>query len=553
MKKKVIVLLPYIIVLSFAFLAGFPLLKSGLPPTHDGEYHIIRFYEFDKVLRDGNIYPRFAPDLNNKMGVPLFNYVYPLPNYAASFLHFFGVSFINAFKYQMFIASLAGGIFFYLFTKKIWGVLGGITGSVFYTFSPYHFVDIYVRGSVGEVWALAFFPAFLWSITIFIKEKNIFYGLFSSIFLALLIFSHNILGLMFFMFAIFYVAFLIFQSKDKKNLILSTLSLILIGLGLSSIFWIPALLESKYVTGLQIYNVKDNFPELYQLIFPSWGTGFSSSDLSNQISFQIGIANLIAVFFSFFVAVKLAFKKDRRLYFVMFFLISFFFTLFLLLKKSIFIWEAVPFMNYFQFPWRLLSLLILISSFISASIFSIIKSKIFACLLIFLGVSLTIGYTKPAYYHQREDNYYTTKSNFIDGTNSVGNYFNTIWFNNKLKKQGKLELEKNEIILEQITSQNYKFILSLDKAKSVTLNTVYFPGWTVFINGEKRKISNTKDGRISFSVSAGKSIVELRFLDTATRNTAKFISILSLFILLALFFKNSNRFILKKLYVRIKR
>ncbi len=73
-----------LLVAFFALLGSFPLLHSGLFPTHDGEYHVIRFYEFDKVLRDGNLYPRWAPDLNNGYGVPLFNYVYPLPNYFSS-------------------------------------------------------------------------------------------------------------------------------------------------------------------------------------------------------------------------------------------------------------------------------------------------------------------------------------------------------------------------------------------------------------------------------------------------------------------------------------
>ena len=81
------------LLLVVTFLAIQPLTHAGLHPTHDGEYHVIRFYEFDKAIRDGDWYPRLAPDLNNGYGVPLFNYVYPFPNYVASLLHFFGMSF----------------------------------------------------------------------------------------------------------------------------------------------------------------------------------------------------------------------------------------------------------------------------------------------------------------------------------------------------------------------------------------------------------------------------------------------------------------------------
>src|SRR5258706_7369843 len=95
-----------LIVLIIAFLAGFPLLHPGLIPTHDGEYHVIRFYEFDKVLRSGNLYPRWAPDLAYGFGMPILTYVYPLPNYVASFFHIFGLSFIDGFKVNMFFANV---------------------------------------------------------------------------------------------------------------------------------------------------------------------------------------------------------------------------------------------------------------------------------------------------------------------------------------------------------------------------------------------------------------------------------------------------------------
>ena len=178
----------FLVAVLFAFIAVVPLLHVGLPPTHDGEYHVVRFYEFDKTLRNGNWYPRWAEDLNNGYGVPLFNYVYPLPNYFASIFHFLGSSFIDAFKLNMFIASILGAAFFYLWAKEFWGVWGGLVGSIFYTFSPYHFVDIYIRGSVGEVWALAFFPAFLWAITEFLKNRKTIFFVGSSVFLSLIIF-----------------------------------------------------------------------------------------------------------------------------------------------------------------------------------------------------------------------------------------------------------------------------------------------------------------------------------------------------------------------------
>lgn len=526
---------PFLIVVLFAFASVKALLYPGLPPTHDGEYHVVRFYEFDKALRSGSIYPRWAADLNNGYGVPLFNYVYPLPNYAASFFHFLGFSFIDSFKLNMFFASLLGAMFIYFWAKIFWNKKGAMVASVFYTFSPYHFLDIYIRGSVGEVWALAFFPAFLWSITVFIKEKKLFFFPLSSLFLSLTIFSHNILALMFFLFGLLYIFFLILQSKEKKHLILYTLCVIILSLGLSSIFWIPALFEKKFVTGLEIFNVEENFPDLFQLLIPSWGSGFSGASLQNQMSFQIGIANLFIIFILIPLIIFKRKINNKRL--IQFFLGLFFLTILLMLKNSSPVWQNVPLFNYFQFPWRFLSLVILISSFLAGSIPEIIENRFVPYFLILTVFLLGIGYAKPAYYHSRDDNYYLTRSNFIDGTNSPGNYFNTIWFNKDLEKQKeKIMLGDKEGSINNLTINptRYNFEVLTKKDTNVVLNTAYFPGWAVFINEKKENTSKTSEGLIQFKVKKGKSIIEVRFLDTLLRQISILVSLLSLMLVAAL-------------------
>lgn len=531
MKGTLYSFLTVVTILFFAFLAGFALLHPGLPPTHDGEYHIIRFYEFDKTLRGGDWYPRWAPDLNNGYGVPLFNYVYPLPNYVASLLHLFGISFIDAFKLQMFFATILGGIFFYLWIKGFWGNLGGIVSSVFYIFSPYRFVDIYIRGSVGEVWALAFFPAFLWAITRYMQNKQKIFSILSSIFLSLIIFSHNILALMFFIFSIFYIGFFIYQDKNKKYLILNTFYIMLLGLGISAIFWLPAIYESKYVTGLQIFDVTVHFPELYQLIIPTWGSGFSGAGLQNELSFQIGVANLIGVFLSLIAIIIQIIRKQKLFFYTIFFLVWFIFTLFLMIDISKPVWKMVPLMNYFQFPWRLLSLEILFASFLAGSIFSLrlnwIKLPIFL-FLIFLSFGLGIGYTKPAYYHNRNDNYYIARSNFIDGTNSPGDLFNTIWSNrNLIKQKEKIVVEHGRAIIVYVRPTEYVFRVEADLDSQVIVNTAYFPGWKAFVDKKEVKIVPDHNGLISFRAPAGTSVIQVQFKDTPVRSFGVLLSIVS--------------------------
>lgn len=533
-----------LIVVLVSLVAGFALLHPGLPPTHDGEYHVIRFYEFDKALRDGNLYPRWAPDLNNGFGVPLFNYVYPLPNYIASVMHFTGISFIDAFKLNMFFASLIGSFFFYLWSKKYWGNLGGVVSSIFYSFAPYRFLDIYIRGSVGEVWALAFFPGLLWSFSRYTENLQKRYVLLSSLFIAALIFSHNILGLFFF---IFFVSYTIFNwCLNKKIQIRSVLLMIFIGLGLSSPFWLPALIETKYVVGLQITNIADNFPEIYQLIIPSWGSGFSGGDLKDQMSFQIGLANLLVIFIATFGIFTWS-KKYKFKKIIIFFLLWFYLILFLLTSYSSWIWDNFPMISYAQFPWRLLSFEIIIAPFLAGSLLSIpwvSKSKkkktAVALFLIAFVLSLGINYAKPAFYHYRDDAYYVNRSNFIDGTNSVGNIFNTKWLDKiPTKRSGKIEILEGDGKLSALSlkSSEYTFSITAKSNLLVLVNTAYFPGWIGKIDDKKINVEN-KNGIIAIRVPVGNHNVQIIFQDTFIRKLSYVFFYIAIFTLLIISLRN---------------
>jgi len=536
------------VVLIFSFIAVSTLLRPGLPPTHDGEYHVIRFYEFDRVIRDGSWYPRWAPDLNNGYGVPLFNYVYPFPNYVSFILHLIGFSFIDAFKISMLIAGLIGSIFFYFWMKEYFSEKASVAASIFYTFSPYHFVDVFIRGSIGEVWALSLFPGFLLSITRLYKKRSKVYLVLSVLFLSCTIFSHNIVGLMFFLFALFYMGFLMIIAKEKKVFLIEILLIVILSLSLSAVFWLPALLETNYVKGLQLFVTEQNFPEVYQLIIPSWGSGFSPNDLGNFMSPQIGLANIFAVFISFFCIVFYIYKKKENTLIAVFFLALFFVIFFLMTPFSLFIWQNVPFMNYFQFPWRFLSLEILISSFLSGFILHAFNSKILTVMIVVFVFLTTIGYAKPAYYMLRNDRYYLMRSNFIDGTNSPGNLFNTIWMQKiPARQKEKISFKDNHvnIISQKIRISIYTFEIYAKKRDIGYVHTAYFPGWKVLIDKKSVDIRPSREGGIAFFVPNGKHKITVLFENTLIRTIGEILSFSSFILIICLLSQNA--------YARMKR
>ncbi|MBI2442975.1 MAG: glycosyltransferase family 39 protein [Candidatus Levybacteria bacterium] len=520
-------LLALLTIVLFVLLATFPLLHKGFPPTHDGEYHVIRFYEFYKTLASGVLYPRWAEDLNNGYGIPLFNYVYPLPNYIAAFLHALGFSFIDSFKYSLILATGIGAVAFYFFAKYFTNRLGGLVGALIYIFTPYRFVDIYVRGSIGEVWSLAILPLLLWSLAILIKEGKVSYIGLTSFLLAFLIFSHNILAILFSPFLFTYAIVLIMQAKNRQKSFYKTVVALMLGVGISAIFWLPAIAEKKYVRGLEVFDYKTYFPDLTSLLFPSWGTGFAG-DIASGMSTQIGLVNLLIVCLSLRLAFQF-FKKQHKIFF--FTIVWFFAVVILMLPLSSHIWDAIPFFHFVQFPWRYLSLVIILCAFLAAMLVSVVRwKKLLSIILVGLAVVTTMSYTKPAYYHDRDDAHYISRDNFISGTNSPGNAFNTVWIGSPLmKKSKKTEVlsGQEDIRSEIITPEQYVFKVTTSKPAEAIVNTAFFPGWEAKISGKSLTLRRTETGVMKLSLPKGNYFVTMEFVDTMVRRVGVFITLFS--------------------------
>ena len=148
----------------------------------------------------------------------------------------------------------------------------------------------------------------------------------------------------------------------------------------------------------------------------------------------------------------------------------------------------------------------------------------------------------------RDDSYYISRSNFIDGTNSPGNVFNTIWMNGSLKKQkNKIAFAEGngKIKLGVMKSTNYNFNVLAEKNSKIIINTAYFPGWTSFIDGKQVGMKPNRDGLITFFVPKGEHDIMLKFMNTNIRKIAKIWSLITIILTLVMLVKLS--------YVKIKR
>ena len=506
--------IPLIIILGVAVFVTFPWFSSNFIPTHDGEYSIIRFWQFYLMISQGNFFPVIAPTINNGSGLPIFLFFYPFSNYVGALLHVFGASFVDSVKYTLGISYIVSlfGCFYWLtaFFPKRWALSGTLVGA----FIPYWFVEMYVRGSVPEM--VAFAVIFLLLASIERKHAALTVAL-----SAILLLSHNIIALLFFPLIILYAL-----SRNRHMLVF-----VLLSLGVASYFLIPAFVSQQYVTGLNTVTFSDHFAQLFELLIPSWGTGFSGQGIDGKMSFQIGVIPFFIIVLALFLSI-FSKQKDLR---VLARCILGILLVGLLMTTGIsrIFWDTIPLLPFVQHPWRFLSYLLFAVPFLTAYVFSILKPKGFvmaAVVLVALGFSFS--YMRPNQYQRRSDAHYLENPNFRDGTISMGNSFSTKWMTwSPLERQLPKVSVVNGRTTTPLVEKNYteKTVrVTGDSQTVVTFPVAYFPGWDATVDGKQVEIVPSEKGHIDVPVPPGEHSVTISFGQTNDRVIGMIISLMSL-------------------------
>lgn len=514
-----------------------PFFRSGYFPTHDGEWAVVRLVEMFRSLRDGQFPVRYSGALNFGYGYPLFNFAYPLPYYLGMLPYFLGFGFVGSIKFLFVLSTLFSVIFMFLLSSNFWqSKLSGLMSAVFYLYLPYRFVDLYVRGSLGETLALMFFPLLFLLAHVLIKRSSswLITGL-ASLAYASLIVSHNIMALIFTpVLLVFLLTLLTRSARDNfKERFFVYLSFLLFGLGLSAFFWLPALGEKQYISLSQTPIAERNlyFVNWRQLLVPSWG--FEPPTEPEGFSYQVGVPQLLILTLVagglFWRAMTKKMRRQRDLTAAVFLLVIFI-NFFLMFPRSKFIWENTPLLSEINYPWTLLAVIGFLVSFLGGYLSKLGSKMVFLGLIIALSaIVLHYGYARPKTYVDRGETFYMTN----EATTTSSDEYMPVWVKTKpLKKfESKLEILSGEIEIRQwrFDSKSASFLANALETGKIRLNTIYYPGWRAFIDDQETEINyDNEKGVMEIIVPQGKHRVEFVFGETFLRMAANLVSLSSL-------------------------
>lgn len=520
---------PWFWLLLISFLPLLPLFHAGVPITHDGRIHLARLANFYASLAEGNSVPRWASNLNWGYGTPILEFVYPLPSYIASLFHALRLSIADSMKLVFGLSYIASIFAMYLWMREEWGEKAAVIGAVLYGFAPYRLVDLYVRGALGEHMAFLFPPLICYFVSRFKKHDYNILGL--SLSTAGLILSHNALALIFLPVLFLYSAYVAGTNTKHWKTLLFNLS-VSFGFGflLSAFFWIPALLEAKYTLQDRLTQnvIQGNFVPFTWFFYSPWNYGGSL-----QFTKSVGVFHWIGIGVLLIVLTKL--KKYTKVLSIIFFVI-FAVSLFMMTEQSNIIWSGIPLLQKFQFPWRLLSLTTFLSSVLGGIVLSIRAPK-HGIVMIFIIAAIIVasmGMWKPNGYIVEPE---TTYTGVFDSTTDSGE-LSPKWSVRfmEFRPEHKIEVIGGSATIEEgmrnTTTRNY--IVKGSSRAQLVENTLYFPGWDVYVDGKTVPIEfqdPNNRGLITFFVPEGMHSVRIQFTDTKVRRIANWISVLSIIIL----------------------
>lgn len=518
MKKNVIIL----IILSL--LTSWRLFRPGYPSMQD-DIQVFRLQQFDQCVRDGQIPCRYIADGGFGYGYPLFNFYSPLPYAVSESFHLLGFSFINSLKIAFIIPAFLRTFGMYFLAAAFFGSSGGFLAAALYALAPYQAVNSFVRGAIGETWALALLPLVFWSL--FRKRSKL-----SVLFLTCLLLSHNLT-------LIYSLPLLTIFSIITKKFKYFFRNILWSGC-ISAFFLIPAFFEKNLTTVNTMtqgyFNYIIHFSTLKELFISNfWGYSGSMWGPIDGLSFNIGLFQwlLPTIIFIFFLFKK---KLKYRFLIITFYLIGIF-ALFLTHNKSTFIWQFLPFMPYFQFPWRFLGLSVFCLAFIGGGLINIFKNSYKIPLIITLIIAI-IAINYPYF---REDIWFPKLSDGdkLNGPELIrqsGAGLMDYWPKYSQNFPSTFAPSLPVAVDGDINTTNFlknshhsDIYMSVFTPATINLPIVYFPNWELTVDGQKHNNQLDPDlGLIQLKLDTGIHRISLNFKNTPIRTFANTLSLLAL-------------------------
>ncbi|MEO1288626.1 MAG: 6-pyruvoyl-tetrahydropterin synthase-related protein, partial [Chloroflexota bacterium] len=554
-----------LIALLLPIITALPTLGDGIVAGADVGVHVQRIHAITLSLQEGVIYPRWISYFHLGYGYPIFNFYAPLSAYITALLEVTGLHIVTAYNVVQTVAWSFGSLGMYLLARRFFPMHIAIVATALWAFAPSRLYEVWWQGSLAQIVAASFMPYLFIGVLKNSETPSLRRILAIALPYAALIMTHTPMMYITTLYAapLAFFAPIYFAKTDYKAIFRRwgfIGSGFLLGIGLSTIFLMPTLLELQYVQISE--GLQETIPFLREQFLPI-GEIFTLPpliDRTDQYLVFPRTLGLVGGMLSLFGIGALIWK--RRYGLLVACVAGLGFTVYMLLDVSFDVWLLIPAFENLRFPARLLRMgAILVALLGSASLLLIPqKYQIHATVIVLL---LVIAQVLPisAPYDDRVnypnisayDEFLQEQSARTWGTVSY-NEFNPIWgerifldaptnalryidepFHLRVFGRDIAATNWQGLTEENITDNRLR--VTTDEARAVRFRQYYFPGWQATVNGERAEIyPDEQVGLITIDLPAGEHIVELTYVGTPVQLIATVISWISVIICIGLYY-----------------
>jgi uncharacterized membrane protein len=500
-----------------------PLLVWGFPQGHDWSFELVRIAEYRHALADGQLPPAWAPDLYGGYGSPIF--LFYAPAYLALSVAFWLVS--GSVAVGAAWALVAVALIAVLSTRSMIRAATGTghadaerVGVYLFMLHPYLVGDLYLRNANAEFVALCLAPIAI-SGLILVGERPRRGLLAVAAGLALVTLAHNLTALV--VAAVLLVGSLALHAPRPKPGVWPSLGAgAALGLAGAAFFWVPALRLQPLMSTGELLEGKFDFHNNFTSPLALFGyEPFYAAGLLTPLVWALGAWALMRM------------RRDRspRLRVLAVALAGSLVFLLLATRASVKLWESLPFLPLFQFPWRMLGPIALTSSIVGAIAYVELTGKLTArwrrvaeilvlvlCLANALPHLLAYRPLDPSVRNAmilelapsaiREKGYAATVGDEYLPRNATAE----AWRRPR-PSAGPIVSATSpiEVDVDRDRGTRSRVRVRAEQPVGIELGRWAFPGWWLGIDGEDQAVDPTPVGTIGVELAAGEARIDLAY------------------------------------------
>ena len=534
MKKNYKKILIYI---ALTILAISPYLNKQTIFSWDLCYHLNRINEIASNLQEGQFPVIIHSHLMENLGYANSIFYPELFLYIPAILKILGVGTLLSYKIFLMIITFFTFIFMDITAKKIFkNNKISYLASILYTFSLYRLMDIYVRGALGEVLAITFFPLLLYGLYDIIFEQGkkwwvLVLGLFG-------IANSHILSIAFAAFLILFLCICNIKTILKsKQILLKLIKTGIISVLICSSVILPILEQYRSVK-LKVQNSNSGFNLSEQATTLTSALEndirFGSSVDGNTVKKEASMSTCVGIMLLILPGLLLFNKsKEKNNKYVLQMLglgiVSF------ILSTKIFPWSKFEWMATIQFPWRFNMITALVLSLISSyAVYNFFENKRDSIMILIIGILVmsccllqNIDINPLNYNYEQLINYTP-----VGNGEYLPESLNLAVDNSKV-----VDLENNQDI--EFKRENCILEFNTSESKTYELPLIYYKGYKAYLidsENKKHKIPVTLDAGRGLAIvnnTTGKQgTIKVKYEMTNIQKISYLVTILSFIIII---------------------